>query len=104
MAVSVQHCAATTTPRSCCPNYYAEQSHKDSVCSSAVGKQLKQKKCNSLAQLHLPALDLFWANFRVQHHVPPLDLAWTMCVCVHTYIELYDVYQYHLISVPGYSN
>ena len=56
MAVFVQHCTATTTPHSCCPNCYAEQSHKYSLCSSAVGKQLKQNKCNSLAQLHLPAL------------------------------------------------
>ena len=53
----------TTAPRNCCPNCYAEQSHKDDVRSSAVGKQLKQKKCNSQAQFHLPALDLFWANF-----------------------------------------
>ena len=40
------------------------------VCSSAVGKRLKQKKSNSLsiAQHHLPALALFWASFflRVQ--------------------------------------
>ena len=43
-AVSVRHCAATTAPRNCCPNCYAEQSHKDNVRSSAVGKQLKQKK------------------------------------------------------------
>ena len=26
-AVSVRHCAATTAPRSCCPNCYEEQSH-----------------------------------------------------------------------------
>ena len=73
-AVSVRHCAATTAPRNCCPNCYAEQSHKDNVRSSAVGKQLKQKKSNalslslSLALHHLPALDLFWASFflRVQ--------------------------------------
>ena len=45
-----------------------QNSHKDNVRSSAVGKQLKQKKSNPLAQLHLPALGLFWANFylRVQ--------------------------------------
>ena len=47
-----------------------QDSHKDSVCSSAVGNQPKQKKFSSLslAQLHLPALDLFWATFflRVQ--------------------------------------
>ena len=30
-AVSVWHCAVTTTPRNCCPNCYAEQSHKDNV-------------------------------------------------------------------------
>ena len=48
-AVSVRHCAATTAPRNCCPNCYAEQSHKDNVRSSAVGKQLKQKKSNSLS-------------------------------------------------------
>ena len=42
-AVSVWHCAATTAPRNCCLNSYAEQSHKDDVRSSAVGKQLKQK-------------------------------------------------------------
>jgi len=70
-AVSVEHCAATTALRNfCCPNFYAEQSHKDNVRSSAVGKQLKRKKSNSLslslAQHHLPALDLFWATFFVR--------------------------------------
>ena len=43
-----------------------QNSYKDSVRSSAVGKQLKQKKSNSQAQHHLPA------------HLPPLDLAWTL--------------------------
>ena len=62
-AVSVRHCAATTAPRNCCPNCYAEQSHKDNVRSFAVVKQLKQEKSNSVAQHHLPALDLFWASF-----------------------------------------
>ena len=37
-----------------------------------------QKKSNSQAQLHLPALDLFRANLRFQHYLPPLDLAWTL--------------------------
>ena len=39
----------------------AVQSHKDNVRSSAVGKQLQQKKSNylSLAQHHIPDLDLF---------------------------------------------
>ena len=45
--------------------------HKDNVRSSAVGKQLKQKKSNLQGQLHLPPLDIFWALLRVQHH-PPL--------------------------------
>ena len=39
--MSVRHCPATTAPRNFCPNCYAEQSHKDNVRSSAVGKQLK---------------------------------------------------------------
>ena len=53
--------------------------NKHNVRSSAAGKQLKQKKSNSQAQLHLPALDLFWANFFVSPaHLPPLDLAWTL--------------------------
>ena len=48
-AASVLHCAATTVPRNCCTNCYAEQSHRDNVRSSAVGKQLKQEKSNSLS-------------------------------------------------------
>ena len=47
-----------------------QNSHKDNVCGSTIGKQLKQKKSNSLsiAHHHLPALDLFWAGYflRVQ--------------------------------------
>ena len=39
--ISVRHCAATTAPRRCCPNCYAEQSHKDNIRSSAAGKQLQ---------------------------------------------------------------
>ena len=58
----------------CCPNCHAEQSHKDNVRSSAVGKQLKQKKSNSLAQLHLPALGLFWASFFVRIQLTSLFL------------------------------
>ena len=72
--MSVRHCAATTAPRNCCPNCYAEQSHKDNVRSSAVGKQLKQKKSNSPAQHHLPALDLFWASFFVRVQLTSLLL------------------------------
>ena len=77
-AVSARHCTATSVLHKCCLNCCAEQSHKDNVRSSAVEKQLTQKKSNSQAQrLHLPNLDLFWAEMRVQHHLPPLDLAWT---------------------------
>ena len=65
-----------------CPSGIAqrppEHSHKDSVRSSAVGKQLKQTKSNSLslslAQLHLPTLDLFWANFFVRVQLTSLLL------------------------------
>ena len=41
-----------------------KRQHKDNVRSSAVGKQLKRKKSNSQAQLHLPALDLFWVTLQ----------------------------------------
>ena len=60
----------------------AMQNSHDYVHSSAIGKQLKQKS-NSLAQHHLPALDLFWASFSVLEspaHLPSLDLAWTLSV------------------------
>ena len=52
-------------------------SHKDNVRSSAVEKQLKQKKSDFQDQLHLHTVDLLRANLRVQHHLAPLDLAWT---------------------------
>ena len=48
----LRHCAATRVPRNYFPNCCAEQSHKDNVRSSAVGKQLTQKKSNFQAQLH----------------------------------------------------
>ena len=49
-----------------------QNSHKDNIRSSAVGKQLKQKKSNylSIAQHHLPALDLFWASFFLETSSP----------------------------------
>ena len=52
-----------------------QNSHKDNVRSSAVGKQLKQKKSKSPAQLHLPALDLFWASFFVSVQLTSLLLS-----------------------------
>ena len=53
-----------------------QNSHKDNVRSSAVGKQLKRKKSNSLslAQHHLPPLDLFWASFFVRVQLTSLLL------------------------------
>ena len=51
-----------------------QNSHKDNVRSSAVGKQLEQKKSNSLARHHLPALDLFWASFFVRVQLTSLLL------------------------------
>ena len=51
------------------------QSHSH-VRSSAVGKQLKQEKSNSLslAQHHLPALGLFWASVFLRVQIPPVLL------------------------------
>ena len=74
LAVSVRHCSATTAPPSCCHNYCAGQSLKDSVRSSAVGKQLKRKKSNFQAQHHLPALDPFWASIFVSFFFQPTSL------------------------------
>ena len=71
-AQQLVHCAVAV------PTAVPEQSHKDNFRSSAAGKQLlMQKKSSSQAELHLPTLDLFWANLRVQHHLPALDLVWT---------------------------
>ena len=57
--------------------------------SSAVEKQLKQKKSNFQSPAPPPALELFWANLRVQHHLPPLDLAWTLFFCFFVFsVEL----------------
>ena len=63
--------------------------HIDKVRSSAVGKQLKQKKSNLQGQLHLPTLDLFWALWRVQHHHPlrRLDPRHTMDSRTHTTVR-----------------
>ena len=36
--------------------------NKDIIRNSAIRKQLKQKRSNSQAQLHLPAVDLFWTT------------------------------------------
>ena len=53
-----------------------QNSHKDNVRSSAIGKQLKQKKSNSLslAQHHLSALNFFWASFFVRVQLTSLFL------------------------------
>ena len=51
-----------------------QSSYKDNARSSAVGNQPKQKKSNSLAQHHLPALDLFWASFFVRVRLTSLLL------------------------------
>ena len=90
--MSVRHCAATTAPRNCYPSCYAEQGHKDNVRSSAVGKQLKQKKSNSQAQHHLPGLDLFWDNFFVRVQLTSLLLispGLCMTIRLHQSASLY---------------
>ena len=75
-ALSPRHCVAASALRNCCFNCRAGQSHKDSVCCTAVEEQLEAKEVQLFtAQLHLPAHDLFWANLRVQLHLPPLDRA-----------------------------
>ena len=52
------------------------QSHKDNVRCTAVDGQTwttrSKRGPTCSAQLHLPAHDLFWANFKVQLHLPPL--------------------------------
>ena len=54
------------------------RSHKDNVRCTAIDEQLEQFEAKevqlSKARFHLPTLDLFWANLRVQLHLPPLDL------------------------------
>ena len=96
--MTVRHCAATTAPRNCCPNCYAEQSHNDYVRNSAVGKQLKQKfNSRSIAQHHLPALDLFWASFFLRVQLTSLLL-------ISPGLRNYIIYIYHtykrVSSVP----
>ena len=66
----------------------AEQSHKDNVHSPAIGKQLKQKKSNSLAQLHLPVLDLFWATSSWESSSPPSS--WSRLDSAHWFL-LHDI-------------
>ena len=39
-------------------------------------KTRSERSPTFVAQLHLPAQDLFWANLRVQLYLPPLELAW----------------------------
>ena len=47
--MSARHCASTSVLlRNCCLSCCAKQSHKDNVRSSAVEKQLKQRKSNLL--------------------------------------------------------
>ena len=73
-AVSARHCAATSALRSCCPNCCARTESQLTTISVAPPLGNNRKKSNFQAELHLPTLDLFWANLRV---LPPLDLAWT---------------------------
>ena len=89
-AVSVRHCATTTAPRNCCPNCYVEQSHEDNARSSAVGKHPKQKKSNSfsLAQLHLPALALFWAGFNSSWESSSPPYSWSRLDSVYNELVL----------------
>ena len=84
---SVRHCAATTAPRSCCPNCYAERQSQVKTMS-AVGKQLKQKKSNSLYPSTTCKSSFFWASFfvRVQLTSLALDLAWTLAAAAVDFV------------------
>ena len=75
-AVSTRHCAATSALHSCCFNCRAGQSQGQCPLHCCWGTTRSERSPTFAAQLHLPALDLFWANVRVQLHLPPLDLAW----------------------------
>ena len=67
----------TTPPLAIVVPTAVQNSHKDNVRSSAVGKQLKQKKSNSAPTQHhrLPALELFSlsgpASFIERVHLRP---------------------------------
>ena len=65
-----------------------QSSHKDNVRSSAAGKQLKQKKSDSLsiAQHHLSGLDLFWASFVCTDFTIGL-YPWTSIFALYIYIH-----------------
>ena len=58
-----------------------QNGYKDNVRSSAVGKQLKQKKSNSLSSPAPPPCSwalLGWLLRESSAHLLPLDLAWTL--------------------------
>ena len=80
-----------------------QNSHNDH--SSTVGKQLKQKKSSSLslAQHHLPALDLFWASFFVRVQLTSLLLILPglclNCICVS--INVYNKRTTFLLQIQA---
>ena len=54
------------------------QSQRQCPLHCCRGTTRSERSPTFIAQLHLPAHDLFWANLRVLHHLPPLNLAWTI--------------------------
>ena len=73
--MSPRHCVATSVLRNyCCFNCSAEQSHKDTVCSTTVAEQLKQKKYNFLSLAPPPSS---WSLLGSLEGPAPLDLTWT---------------------------
>ena len=75
-AVSVWHCMVTTTPRNCCPNCYMQDrvAKTMSVALPLGNNWSKRSPTLCLAQLHLPAHDLFWVNFFVRVQLASLLL------------------------------
>ena len=65
-AVSPRHYAATSAPRNCCFNCRAGQSHKDSVCCTAVEEQPEAKEVQlsqpSSTSLHMISSGLTWGS------------------------------------------
>ena len=52
----------------CCFNCYAEQSHKDNVCSTAVEEQLKQRVVQLSEPSSISLLILMFPNCEGQSH------------------------------------
>ena len=75
-AMSGRHCVATTAPRNCCPSMQNRVTKTMSVAPPLGNNWSKRSPTfsHSLAQHHLSALDLLWANFFVRVQLTSLLL------------------------------